>query len=578
MYQSLMLLLAAVAVCVSQPTQAAPATDWTQIETVVIDPRAAGTKVIELPFVAISELRFTADKPITIASAKTLVGTVSRAAVSSIALLPGTPSASFFTSKEGVIPKQVEISWIADTKATGTVKIEIWGLTGSKRTQSAAADAEKANKSARAASEQPAAAAPPPTKRGISPGSGADSGQGRSIGSAQPPSAPRPSAAAPPPPPVAQPAPEAAAPPPAARSAGAQAKPNACADANTCTIVDVYFGTDRKAVDGPERKGFGSDRAYALTLGRAFVTVPKVRPTGSIPLPSTWDRYVRGVPVAGDPARHFTIPRDGVEIYADEAAFLAAAKKHIANAGDFKDHAFIFVHGFYVSFDDALYRTAQISYDLAPDGRPFGTAFMYSWPSLGDPRAYLYDGDSARGAATHLQSFIRTVVDKTGVANVHIIAHSMGNVALIDALKQLATEPTKAKINQVILAAPDYDKQLFESTAAGVSRLAKGVTLYASQRDYALRLSRNAYSGAPRAGESVVPPGPAIVPGIYTVDISAISSAAFWGHDIYADSPELLSDIRTIFTKQNHPPSDRSNRFQLLSKGALQYWRYADRP
>jgi esterase/lipase superfamily enzyme len=307
------------------------------------------------------------------------------------------------------------------------------------------------------------------------------------------------------------------------------------------------------------------------------VTVPKAnREKGAIPLPTLWDRYVRGVPPEGDPAKHFTIPKNGVSVYSSEAEFLTAAKKHIATAGDFKNHAFIFVHGFYVTFDNALYRTAQIAYDLSPDGRPFGTAFLYSWPSAGNASAYIYDEESARFSVPHLQAFMRTVIDKTGVENVHIIAHSMGNVALIGALQEMARTETKAKVNQIILAAPDFDKVEFETALVGVGRMAKGVTLYASQGDNALALARKVRGGSPRAGESREPPGPAVVTGIDTIDVSAISTAVFsWGHDSYADSKELLADIAQIFTKGVHPPSKRGDKFKLLQQGTLQYWRYA---
>ncbi|MEQ1695025.1 MAG: alpha/beta hydrolase, partial [Hyphomicrobiaceae bacterium] len=355
-------------------------------------------------------------------------------------------------------------------------------------------------------------------------------------------------------------------------SSASDAKPNVCVDANVCTIVDVFFGTDRKQTEVPGRIGFGGDRAGKLQLGHAFVTVPKAqRVKGAIPLPSLWDRWVRGVPPEGDPARHFTIPKNGVTVYATEADFLAAAKNHIAGAGDFKDHAFIFVHGFYVTFDNALYRTAQISYDLSPDGKPFGTAFLYSWPSAGDATSYLYDQDSANFASLHLQNFIKTVVDKTGVKNVHIIAHSMGNVALIGALQELARTDSKTKINQIILAAPDVDKQQFETIIQSVEKVAKGITLYASQGDNALALARKARRGLPRAGETLVPPGPAVVTGVDTIDVSAINTDVWsWGHDTYADSRELLTDINTIFIK-GLPPAKRSPKLKF---GLLKYWIY----
>jgi esterase/lipase superfamily enzyme len=354
--------------------------------------------------------------------------------------------------------------------------------------------------------------------------------------------------------------------------------PNVCAEQNICTMVEIFFGTDRNETEGPGRVSFGSERPNRLALGQALVTVPKTgRERGAIPRPTVWERYIRGVPAEGDPGIHFTIPAGGVRVYANEDEFVADAKKRIAAAGDFKDHAFIYVHGFAVSFDNALYRAAQISYDLSTDGTPFGTAFVYSWPSKGSilPTSYISDQDSADNATPHLQKFIELVTERTGVRNVHVIAHSMGNRVLMRTLEKIAARGTTARLNQIVLAAPDVDKQQFETIAAGIRPLATGMTLYASGSDSALALSRRLREGAPRAGEVTVPPGPAVVTGMHTIDITALSTSIFdYGHDTYADSKELLSDIASIFTQGPRSPEVRNPRFQLLQQGTLKYWRY----
>jgi esterase/lipase superfamily enzyme len=49
------------------------------------------------------------------------------------------------------------------------------------------------------------------------------------------------------------------------------------------------------------------------------------------------------------------------------------------------------VHGFNVSFENALRRTAQIAYDLDFDGAPF----LFSWPSRDSLLSYASDWQSA---------------------------------------------------------------------------------------------------------------------------------------------------------------------------------------
>ena len=580
MIRTILVLVAALTTCVLAPLRAEAKGEWVRIATVEIDPRVAGEKTIDLRMAPgmFRALRFECGMALSLTRARTLGPKSIETKLFAVQVKPGTPS-PFFAPKEPGFVDSVEIAWKADPAAAGPATLEIWGeqsateAAASRGTGQAAKLDQPKFKSARPPLE--AAPAPPPPAPEVGSQEAAPKGGARSMRTPAP--------IAPPPPPAPAPAPSATRPSGTAVGAAAPAAaapPNVCLDTNVCTIVDVFYGTDRKLAPAPtsERIAYGADRANALALGHAFVTVPKAqRAKGTISRPSLLDIYLRGIPAEGDPAQHFTIPRNGIKVYASEDEFLAAAKQHIATAGDFKNHAFIYIHGYAVTFESALYRAAQISYDLSPDGRPFGTAFLFSWPSAGkaDPFSYNYDQESADAAATHLREYIKLVSDKTGVENVHIIAHSMGNRVLIRALEQVALTGAKARLNQIVLAAPDVDKEQFETVIAGVGQVAKGITLYASGSDNALRLSREARGGgSPRAGE-VRPPGPALVKGMDTIDISAISTSVFsWGHDTYAESTELLADIARILTTGLRPPPSRSKKFEVLQHGTFQYWKY----
>ena len=384
----------------------------------------------------------------------------------------------------------------------------------------------------------------------------------------------QPSTSSPDPQPTA-PTPTVPAPPRTVAATAETVTQNVCLDKKICTPVGIFFGTDREPAPTATRIAFNGERHEKLTLGHAFVTVPKVRTTGKIQLPTFWDIHVRGVPESGDPAQHFTIPPGGVSIYDSPESFIAEVKQHIANAGAFKDHAFVFIHGFYVSFDQALFRTAQIAYDLSPDGQPFGTAFLYSWPSAGNVSSYLKDEDSARLAASYLAKFLKLVIDQTGAKHIHLIAHSMGNVPLINALQKVATPENKGRINQIVLAAPDFDKKEFEDVVAAIAPIAEGITLYASSTDYAMKAARKARSDVPRAGDATMPPGPPIAKSFETIDVSALDSTIFsWGHDHYAESQVLLNDMSAMFRNAQHPPSLRNLNFKPQVTTAGTFWRY----
>src|SRR5262249_24393540 len=139
---------------------------------------------------------------------------------------------------------------------------------------------------------------------------------------------------------------------------------------------------------------------------------------------------------------------------------------------------------------NALYRTAQIAFDLgvAANGNhtPFGVPYLYSWPSQGAMKAYGADEDSARLALDYLKEFLQLVVDKSGSKNLHLIAHSMGNQVLLHVFEQIAARNPQVIFNQIILAAPDVDRDEFEKIATRIGSVAKGITLYASSKDRAM--------------------------------------------------------------------------------------------
>ncbi len=56
-------------------------------------------------------------------------------------------------------------------------------------------------------------------------------------------------------------------------------------------------------------------------------------------------------------------------------------------AGQGERSAFLFVHGYYVKFNDAAKRAAQITYDLKFAGAPI----FFSWPSTGKYLGYVVD-------------------------------------------------------------------------------------------------------------------------------------------------------------------------------------------
>jgi esterase/lipase superfamily enzyme len=376
-----------------------------------------------------------------------------------------------------------------------------------------------------------------------------------------------PSAASPPPSPGAPDPVGSGAPPPVA--APPPSSEEAKAAAPDWDVVPVYYGTDRTQTPNEKRLDYGSERGRRLELGRALVTVPKAHKVPSIERP--WAIRVFNVTLyeeAEDPNRHFTM--DEIKSLSEQE-FLALVKERLAASSRYKDHAFIFVHGYNTSFDYAIYRTAQISYDLKFDG----AAFAYSWPSGGGLASYTYDRESSGQAEPYLKQFMELVINKTGAKSVSVIAHSMGNQPTLQVLKDLKrSKPDGVQISQIILAAPDVDRDNFENIAADIQGLASGVTLYAAGNDRALRVSRNFYGGVPRAGD-VPTAGPLVLPGIDTIDASAASMDSLGlNHSGYAENNALLQDIAALIATGTRPPKLRTPSLEEVPTDRGAYWRY----
>jgi esterase/lipase superfamily enzyme len=370
------------------------------------------------------------------------------------------------------------------------------------------------------------------------------------------------------------------APPPAQPPAAPQSDPSggagpppaglAADEEQAWDVVPVFFGTDREEEPSPERLQYNAERGRRLELGEAKVTVPKSHQVPNIERP--WVLQIPYFEVTlyeeeEDPEKHFTM-QEIKKLSQDE--FIRYARERLAKSNRYRDHALVFVHGYNTSFDHALYRTAQIAYDLKFDG----AAFLYSWPSGGAVGSYTYDRESAQASVPYLQQFLKLVTESTGAKSVSIIAHSMGNQPLLEALREMRhSAPHGVAISEVILAAPDVDADNFANLTESIEKIAKGVTLYAAANDRALIISRNFWR-KPRAGD-VTAAGPLILPGIQTIDVTAASTDTLaMNHSGYAENNDLLQDIGKLILDGLRPPEDRLPVLKRVATPRGEYWRY----
>jgi esterase/lipase superfamily enzyme len=397
---------------------------------------------------------------------------------------------------------------------------------------------------------------------------------------APPPQAPTPaaeSAPSPPPPPTLAAPPRSPPPPSGARAAppateryeaaprldrAAAPAPPAAADAvQPYTTVQLFFGTDRNLTGASApAEVFGDERGHSLIYGTCEVSIPRGHQPGELESPLILRHVLES------PDRHVVLlrvnPKSQRDVYAEMDDRLAGLPQR---------KAFVFVHGFNNSFEDAARRTAQIYYDVQFDG----VGLFYSWPSKAKARDYAYDANNADQAVSYLKAFLHDLAERRAFDSVTLVAHSMGGRVLTRAFMELAGElpaDEVAVFSELILAAPDIDADVFRTDIAPVLAAAGSpVTLYASANDLAMLASKD-FGGAPRAGDARA--GVIVVRGVETIDATKVDTNLFWGlgHAYIADSPQMLHDLHDLVVARLR--AARRSDLEEVPRAEGPYWRF----
>lgn len=329
-------------------------------------------------------------------------------------------------------------------------------------------------------------------------------------------------------------------------------------------VVDVHFATNRNATGSTApNKFFGPERAEQ-SYGVVQVTLPRDHEIGVIERPAFWR-----LQFSENPAKHIVLRSIVQE---DKDAFFKRMSADVENSED--RAVFVFVHGFNVTFAEAARRTAQLASDLFKVGVEGNEAtlaavpVMFSWPSEGKTLLYLHDSANAEASVPYFKQFVSDIAARSGATSLTIVAHSMGTRVLTAALRDLSSEldeTQKPIVTEIVLAAPDIDKDVFSHIADAVKRTGERMTIYTSDCDKALHVSK-ALNGFPRLGDSSEEV--AVFDGIDTIDSSEVGDDIL-AHSYYGET-SVIKDLHSIIVEKT--PARR--RFGLDTRGAppRQYW------
>ena len=320
--------------------------------------------------------------------------------------------------------------------------------------------------------------------------------------------------------------------------------------------VLVWFGTNRKPRNSANmEEGFANLRDTRTHFGQVTVNIPEGHRVGGARggILRSWLKGTRGLVLR-------TIES------LPEADFWTRLATTIEPNLEGNSMLF-FLHGFWQTFEEAAIRTAQLKYDLK-----IPHAAFYSWPSKAHLAAYLADGTSVEAAAPNIAEFLQRLgaLMASKEVKLHIIAHSMGNRALLFALEKmlisLKGKKSKFTFSDIVFAAADVDQQVFVDSVLRVSGFSKRKTLYASAVDRALRKS-GFINQMTRAG--YLPPV-TIAKGIDTIEVPNFDFNIL-GHGYYASARPVLHDMFDLM--HNGMPVANRQGIQPQHNATGAYWR-----
>ena len=223
----------------------------------------------------------------------------------------------------------------------------------------------------------------------------------------------------------------------------------------------------------------------------------------------------------------------------------------------------LYSHGFYMDFERSCKRASMFQKSLGLAGR----FLLFSWPSDGAILNYTRDESDLYWSVDPLQTMLADMISRFGAGNIDIAAHSLGTRGVLLALMRMANTEyaNKPLVNQVVLIAPDIDAGIFEQYLSQILPLARNITIYVSDNDQPLALSRQVH-GYPRLGES----GKHLrdLAGVEIIDISDVPVRYPSGHVYHLYHKTVVNDLSQLLN-EDKPASQRSN----LKQTGENYWR-----
>lgn len=279
--------------------------------------------------------------------------------------------------------------------------------------------------------------------------------------------------------------------------------------------VALHVATTRKLADGGKQAPFFDASRNRLSYAVARFGATQPSGIGRI-----------GALVAGGDDVLSVEPRPG-----DPADALAEALRGRASL--------MFVHGYNQTFEsaaaDAVHLTQGIGFR--------GNAALFSWSSRGGLLDYVYDRESALIARDALADTLTAVLNDPGAGKFHLVAHSMGTLVTLEALRSYRDRNGNRGIENIgalVMASPDIDLDVFRAGVARLGPLRDKMIVITATNDRALSVSRRLAGGA-RVG--ALPASELEGLGVRVVDATEFASGLV-RHDAFVADADVRGVIK----------------------------------
>lgn len=220
---------------------------------------------------------------------------------------------------------------------------------------------------------------------------------------------------------------------------------------------------------------------------------------------------------------------------------------------------FIYVHGFKVGFENPVLVAAELWHFLAYEG----VAIAFSWPSNRALFSYLRDTEGSVLASFAFRRFLEYLAEETDAQRIHVVSYSAGTRLAAAAIGQLALRyhdtdaaalRDRLRIGNFIMVGGDVDRGIVGGYIIdGALRITDQMTIYSSETDGALNLSRRIFGGRFRLGQTTKSNLPEHATdfirsqdNLAIIDVAdAEESNTGNGHHYFRRSPWVSSDILT---------------------------------